>query len=91
MQSSDDPDNPDNDLDAHSILQLRKMGQMAMEDLPTASKQLRKALRLRAKYMDCALQSFPHLTRRFIDPTHTSAFPATDASSQHSSQADGQY
>lgn len=69
---------------------FREMAQMAMEDLPTASKQLRKALRLREKYMDIAQQSFPNVTRRFIDPTNTCAFPGNDTASQHSSQADGE-
>ncbi|RWS31777.1 AMP deaminase 2-like protein [Leptotrombidium deliense] len=40
-----------------------------LEDLQKASKLLSKALRRRAKYMDLADQSFPVLTRRFIEPS----------------------
>lgn len=40
--------------------------QYHIEDLQYASKLLRKALRLRERYMDASLQSFPISTRRFL-------------------------
>ena len=61
----EDMSQSDSDDDVSSPLSLSE--KMAMEDLPAASKQLRKALLLRAKYMDIAHQSFPNITRRFID------------------------
>ena len=85
---------PPPETDAYSVADMRsirKMGQIAMEDLSMASKLLRKALRLREKYMDTALQSFPNVTRRFIDPSNACPYPGADASSLHSSQADGLY
>ena len=53
--------------------------QIALEDLQSASLLLCKALRLREKYMDTALQSFPSVTRRFIHPpgSVTSSYTAT--------------
>ena len=61
---------------------------VALEDLQSASRFLRKALRLREKYMDFAHQSFPNVTRRFI---HPAAYPLgnQDTSSIHSSQGEG--